>query len=140
MNIFTIDMQVKSENLNSKSILRLYKQNMMVKFVEKNSNEPRLTQKQICNQLGYSDSTIKRYRDDISMDSPYKRNKYRKKNNRPNTTITQSQSHTTNETPKRNKNTKSNKKNDLKGGSVIENNQEDNIKFYTLARKLVDNV
>ena len=140
MNIFTIDMAVKSENLNSNSILRLHKQNMMLKFVEKKSNEPRLTQKQICNQLGCSDSTIKRYRDDISMKSPYKRNKYRKKNNKPNTTITKSLSHTTNETPKNNEHTKSNEKNDLKCDSVIENIQEDNTKLYTLARKMVDNV
>ena len=80
MNIFTIDMAGKSENLNSKSILRLSKQNMMLKFLEIKCNEPRLTQKQICNQLGYSDSTIKRYRDDISKNSPYKRNKNSKKN------------------------------------------------------------
>ena len=74
------------------------------------------------------------------MDSPYKRNDYRKKNKKSNTTITQSQSHTTNETPKNIKNTKSNKKNDLEGGSVTENNQEDNTEFFTLARKMVNNV
>ena len=51
MNNFTIDMATKSENSNSNSILRLYKQNML-KFLEIKSNEPKLTQKQICNQLG----------------------------------------------------------------------------------------
>ena len=80
MNNFTIDMATKSENLNSTSILRVYKQNTMLKFMEVKSNEPKLTQKQICNQLGFSDSTIKRYRDDTSMDSPYKRNNYKKRN------------------------------------------------------------
>ena len=45
MNNFTIDMAVISENLNSKLILRLSKQNMMLKFLEKESNEPRLRQK-----------------------------------------------------------------------------------------------
>ena len=79
MNNFTIDLAVKSENLNSNSKSRLYKQNMMLKFMEKKSNEPKLTQKQICNQLGHSDSTIKRFREDNIMNSPYKRNKYRKK-------------------------------------------------------------
>ena len=44
-----------------------------------------------------------------------------------NTSKTQSQTHTTNETPK---NIKSNKKIVLKVGSVLENNQEDNTKFY----------
>ena len=55
-------MAVKTENLNSNSISRLYKQNMMLKFTETEFNEPRLTQKQNCNQLGCSDSTIKGYR------------------------------------------------------------------------------
>ena len=51
-------MATKSEALNSNSILRLFKQNMMLKFMEIKTNEPRVTQKQICNQLGFSDSTI----------------------------------------------------------------------------------
>ena len=86
------------------------------------------------------------------MDSPYKRIKFRKKNNKSNATITETQSHTTNEKTKNNKNTESNKKNDLKGGdpnnfhmtgkkfieqafsnSSIENNQEDKTKFITIA-------
>ena len=46
---------------------------MMLKVMEINSNEPRLTLKQICNQLSFSGSTVKRYRDDFSMDSPYKK-------------------------------------------------------------------
>ena len=36
------------------------------------------------------------------MNSPYKRNKYRKKKNKPNTAITQHQSHTTIENNKKN--------------------------------------
>ena len=129
----------------------------MLKVKEIKSKEPRLTQKQIFNQLGYSDSTIKRFRDDIQMDSPYKRTKYRKK--------TQSQTQI-NESPKNNENTKSNKKNNtLKGGnpndvhmpvkklieqafhddkvnSILENKdlQEVNTKFNTIARRMVDNV
>ena len=46
---FTFDMATKSQVLNSNSISRLYKQNMMLKFMEIKSNEPNLTQKQICN-------------------------------------------------------------------------------------------
>ena len=58
-----------------------------VKFMERKSNEPRLTQKQICIHLGYSNGTTKRYRDDITMDSLYSRNKYKKyfENTIPNT-------------------------------------------------------
>ena len=117
MNNFTIDTATKSENLNSNSILRLYKQNIMLNFMEIKAKDPKLTQKQISRQLGFSDSTIKRYRHDINMDSPYNRNKYRKKNKKSNTSITRSQTYTTNE------NTKNNKKNDLKVGSFLENNQ-----------------
>ena len=133
-------MAVKSEKSNSNSILRLHKQNMLLNFMEIKSNEPKLTQKQVCKQLCYSDSTIKRYRDDISVDSPYKRNKDRKKNRKINSTVTQSQTQPTNENTKNKKNTKSNKKNDLEVGSVLENNQGDNTKFITIARKMVDNV
>ena len=43
------------------------------------SNETQLTGKQISEQLGYSDSTIKPYRDDINMDSFYSRKKLKKK-------------------------------------------------------------
>ena len=86
----------------------------------------------------FSNSTFKRYRDDISMDSPHERNKNRKKKNKPNNTITQSQTHTTNGNFKGNK---INKKNDLKRGSVLENDHhEDNTKFITTARKMVDDV
>ena len=64
MKNFTIDMAAKSETLNSNSIVRLNKQNMMLNFMEIKSNEPKLTHKQICNQLEFSKSTNKRYRDD----------------------------------------------------------------------------
>ena len=131
MNNFTIDMAVKSENLNSNSLVRLYKQNMMLKFLEIKSIETKLTQKLCSNQLGYSNSTTKRYRDDIQMDSTYKRNKYRKKNNKSNTTLTES--HTTNENTKNNRNTKNNEKNNLKGGSFLESDQEDKTKLFKLA-------
>ena len=79
MNKFTFDMAAKSKNLISNSTLRLNKQTMMLKLMEIKNNEPRLTGKQTCNHLGYSVSTFKRYRDDIITDSPYSRNKYRKK-------------------------------------------------------------
>ena len=47
--------------------------------MELKSNEPRLSQKEFSEQLGYSDSTFKRYRDDNNMDSPYNRINYKKK-------------------------------------------------------------
>ena len=80
MNSFTFDMAAKPEWLNSNSILRLCKQNMLLIVMAIKSNEHRRTQKQTFNQLEYSDSTFKRYRHDILMDSPYKRSKNKKKN------------------------------------------------------------
>ena len=53
----------------------------MLKFMELKSKEPKLTQEEISKHLGFSDSTIKRYRDDIKMDSPYNIKKYKKKLN-----------------------------------------------------------
>ena len=41
--------------------------------------EPKLTQKQISEQIGFSDSTTKNYRYDTHMDDPSNRNKYKKK-------------------------------------------------------------
>ena len=78
-NKFTIDQLSKSESIDPNSINRLYKINKMLDFMEIRSNNPRMTQKQICNQIGTSDSTIKRYRNDINMDSPYNRKNYKKK-------------------------------------------------------------
>ena len=48
---------------------------MMLKIMEVISNEPKLAQKQIFKQLAYSNSTIKRYTDDIQKGSRYKSNK-----------------------------------------------------------------
>ena len=49
MNIFTIEMAAESEALNSNSKIRLYKLNMIMKFMEIKSKEPELTEKHICN-------------------------------------------------------------------------------------------
>ena len=127
-NKFTIDQLSESETIDPNSINRLYKINKMLDFMEIRSNNPRLTQKQFCNQVGFSDSTIKRYRDDINMDSPYNRNNNKKKKPKqlPDTKI---------ENISKNENTKSvidestkNKiiekriknrlKNDIKGGNI----------------------
>ena len=53
--------------------------------MEKKSHELKITQKHISKQLDFSDSTIKRYRDDIYMNSSYK------KNTKKNTTNTKSE-------------------------------------------------
>ena len=72
--IFTINLLTKSETLDPKSIDRLYTLKITCKFMEIKSNEPRLPQKEMSKQLGFSNSSIKRYSDDRNMNSPYKRN------------------------------------------------------------------
>ena len=115
-NNFTTDQLTKSQSVDPNSINRFYKLSMMLNFLEITSNNPRRTQNQSCNQLGTSGNTIKRYRDDIQMDSPNNRSKYKTKNKKPDSTVTQSQTHSSNETPKNKISTKTNKKNVLKCG------------------------
>ena len=123
---------------------------MMLDFMGIRSSNPKMTQKQICNHLGFSDSTIKRYRDDIKMHSPYNRNINKKKKPK------QSPSSTTTENKK-------SKNNVIKGGivsdnhtitgrelidqgfeddrtnAILENKPEDNKKLITIARRMIDN-
>ena len=78
--------------------------------------------------------------------------KYRKRSKISNSTLTQSQTHTTKDTPKNKKSNKSNKKNDLKGGNPYNisdkklikqafshDSRGDNTKFIAIARKMVEN-
>ena len=121
-NKFTIDQQFKSETIDPNSINRLYKINRMLDFMEIRSNNPRMTQKQICNQLGTSDSTIKRYRNDINMDSPYNRNIYKKKKVKKTPDITTENNKPAIDESSKNKIIEKRKenrlKNDIKGGNV----------------------
>ena len=97
MSNFSIDMAAKSEKLKSNSILLLDKQNIILSFMEIETNVPKLTQKEFCNQLGFSESTIKRFRVDINLDTPYNRKKNKKKSSKSNTSITETQTHTPSE-------------------------------------------
>ena len=144
---FSYDNIIKSQSIEPNDLIRTYKLDRCCDFMEEKYNNPRLTQKQICRQLGFSDSTIKRYRDDIKMDSPYRRNTNKKKKPK------QSPSSTTTENTKSVTNKRS-KNNVIKGGnisdshtlsgrelidhtfqndkanSILENKQEDNKKIY----------
>ena len=71
---FSYDNMIKSKSIEPNDLIRTYKLDRCCDFMALKYNNPKLTQKQICKQLGFSDSTIKRYRDDIKMDSPYRRN------------------------------------------------------------------
>ena len=62
----------KISNLDSNLIMRQYKLDLMAGFMEIKAGDPNLTQKEITRELGYSDSTVSRYRKDIKMQRAYK--------------------------------------------------------------------
>ena len=121
-NKFTIDQLSKSESIDPNSINRLYKINKTLDFMEIRSNNPRMTPKQICNHLGTSDSTIKRYRNDINMDSPYNRNNNKKKKPKKSPDITTENNKTIIDESSKNKiiekRLKNRLKSELKGGNI----------------------
>ena len=121
-NKFTIDQLSKSESIDPNSINRLYKINKTLDFMEIRSNNPRMTPKQICNHLGTSDSTIKRYRNDINMDSPYNRKNNKKKKPKKSPDITTENNKTIIDESSKNKiiekRLKNRLKSELKGGNI----------------------
>ena len=76
---FSYDNMIKSRSIEPSDIIRTFKLDRCCDFMEEKYNNPRLTQKEICNQPGFTDRTIRRYRDDIKMDSPYRMNNNEKK-------------------------------------------------------------
>ena len=171
---FSYDNIIKSRSIEPSDLIRTFKLDRCCYFMEEKYNNPRLTQKENCNQLGFSDRTIRRHRDDIKMDSPYRINNHKKKfpKQKP-STVTEDYYKNGNIKPVTNESSK-NKiikiriknrlKNEIKGGnvsdihtisgkelinhafesdkanSVLENKQEDNTKYITIARRMTDNV
>ena len=158
---FSYDNMLKSRSTEPNDLIRTFKLDRCCDFMEEKYNNPKLTQKQICNQLGFTDRTIRRYRDDIKMDSPYRINNHKKKTPKQKPpTVTENISENENTKSVTNKRSKNNV---MKGGnisdihtisgkefieqilqndkanSILENKQEDNTKFITIARRMVDN-
>ena len=159
---FSYDNMLKSRSIEPSDIIRTFKIDRCCDFMEEKYNNPRLTQKEICNQLGFTDRTIRRYRDDIKMDSPYRSSNNKKK--KPKQTpinINNDNTKSVSEQDNRNKRIEKRIKNKLKGGNIsdthslsgkelidqafvndkntiLENNQKDNTKLITIARRLAD--
>ncbi len=147
------DNMLKSRSLEPSDLIRTYELDRCCDFIEEKFNNPKLTQKEICNQLGFTDRTIRRCRDDIKMDSPYRINNKKKKTPQQKPSIV-TEDHSKNEnikpiTSKRSKNnvikggnisdvhTKSGK--ELIDQAILENKPEDNTKLITIARRMIDN-
>ena len=71
-NSFSQQQIQKTSNLDANLISRQYKLNLMADFMRLKYEKPKMKQSEIANQLSLSSSTIQRYRNDISMLSPYR--------------------------------------------------------------------
>ena len=71
-NSFSLQQIQKTSNLEANLISRQYKLKLMADFMRVNSENPKMKQSEIANQLGLSSSALQRYRNDINMLSPYK--------------------------------------------------------------------
>ena len=71
---FSSEQISKTGNLDANLILRQNKLDLMSRFMELKSINPKLGQDQIAKEVSYSCSTLQRYRHDIKMQSPYKPN------------------------------------------------------------------
>ena len=153
---FSYDNMIKSRSIEPSDIIRTFKLDCCCDFMEEKYNNPKLTQKEICNRLQFSDRTIRRYRDDIKKDSPYRIN-YNKKKTPKQKLDTKTENISKSDTNKKSRN------NVIKGGNIsdihtisgkelidhtfesdkvnfiLENKQEDSTKFVTIARKMVNN-
>ena len=72
MNTYNLSQIPRTGNLDGNLIFRQYKLHQMCKFMEIKNDNPKMTQKEICKEIGLSDRTIARYRKDINMQSPYR--------------------------------------------------------------------
>ena len=68
-NTYPLQQISQTGNLGSNLITRQYKLDLMARFMEIRAMNPRLTQKEIAKEIGYSTSSLQRYRH-INMRSP----------------------------------------------------------------------
>ena len=71
-NTFSLQQLSRIGNLNSNLISRQYKINLMADFMRIKYETPKLKKSERENQLGYSSTTLQRYRNDINMLSLYR--------------------------------------------------------------------
>ena len=118
----------KNSAMDPNMLTKYYKLKLMNDFMNIKYQNPRMTQSEISSQLNMSPSTIKRYRNDINMLSPYrispnntkKRSKKAKLDDigdlkRPQMTSIDSETNS--------KEPVKNKKNKMKGGAIQENDE-----------------
>ena len=69
-NIFSLSEISKKGEFDADSMLRQYKLDVMARFMEIQSTNQGLRQDEIAEMLGFSSSSLLRYRHDLNMFSP----------------------------------------------------------------------
>ena len=121
----------KNSTMDPNMLTKYYKLKLLNDFMNIKYQNPKMTQSEISSQLNMSSSTIKRYRNDINMLSPYRNNPNNVKKRSKKAKIDDigdlkrpQMSSNDSKTTSNDKKTRS--KNNLKGGSVQEDNFEIN--------------
>ena len=116
----------KNSAMDPNMLTKYYKLKLMNDFMNIKYQNPKMTQSEVSSQLNMSSSTIKRYRNDINMISPYRNNsknikKQQKKTKIDNNSDLEKSQMISIDSETNSKEPVKNKKNKLKGGSVQEN-------------------
>ena len=72
MNTPSLNEINKNSSMDPNTLTKYYKLKLMNDFMNIKYQNPKMTQSEISSQLNMSSSTIKRYRNDINMISPYR--------------------------------------------------------------------
>ena len=118
----------KNCSMDLNMLTKYYKLKLMDDFMKIKYQNPKMTQSEISSQLNMSSSTIKRYRNDINMFSPYRINpnnvkKHTKRAKIDNISELKRPQMTSIDSETNSKEPVKNKKNKLKGGSIQENDE-----------------
>ena len=69
---FSLKQRSERGNPDTQLLPRQHKLGLMAQFMETETSNPGVKQKEIAKELGYSNSTLQRYRQDMKMQNPYK--------------------------------------------------------------------
>ena len=121
----------KNYAMDPNMLTKYYKLKLMIDFMNIKYQNPKMTQSEISSQLNMSSSTIKRYRSDINMLSPYRINPNNTKKRSKKAKIDDNSDFkrpqlTSNDLKTTSNDKKTRSKNVLKNGSVQEENIEIN--------------
>ena len=131
----------KNSAMDPNMLTKFYKLKLMNDFINIKYQNPKMTQSEISSQLNMSSSTIKRYRNDINMLSPYRINpnnvkKRTKKAKIDNNDEPKRPQMTSNDLKITSNDKKQKQKYNLKGGAVQEDNFEINEHYLD---KIINN-